>query len=94
MTPEDEIISRLYDIGEALLRDEMVVAILLRRERTPDGPLTNVQYRVVRFPRLDDHGTPLHKLPNCPRCGQDELGVIHGSLVKCYACSLELWGPG
>lgn len=35
---------------------------------------------------LDEWGTPKSKLPDCPLCGEDELGVIHGRLVMCYLC--------
>lgn len=49
------------------------------------------------FPQLDEWGLPRAKLPDCPRCGEDELGVIHEGLVLCYRCGWELWrdpGPG
>jgi len=42
------------------------------------------------FPKLDHWGTPLEKLPDCPRCGADELGVIHVSLMICYACGWKM----
>ena len=41
------------------------------------------------FPELDEWGTPTEKLPNCPRCGEDELGVINATRVMCYWCSWE-----
>ncbi len=44
----------------------------------------------MEFPELDEWGTPVEKLPNCPRCGEDELGVIHAGLVLCYACGWTL----
>ena len=40
---------------------------------------------------LDEHDTPTEKLPNCPRCDEDELGVIHAGHAFCYACYLKLW---
>lgn len=40
----------------------------------------------TKFPELDELGTPVHKLPNCPNCDDDELGVIHKDLVQCYKC--------
>lgn len=43
------------------------------------------------FPKLDEWGTPKEKLPDCPRCGEDELGVIHPGYLLCYACGWELW---
>lgn len=39
---------------------------------------------------LDEHGTPKVKLPNCPKCGQDELGVVHANLMLCYACGWKI----
>lgn len=29
---------------------------------------------------------PTAKMPNCPRCGEDELGMLHAELTICYAC--------
>lgn len=43
------------------------------------------------FPDLDCWGRPMVKLPNCPRCDADELGVIHENLVMCYACNWKLF---
>lgn len=45
---------------------------------------------IVAFPELDEYGTPKKKLPNCPRCGDDELGVIHADYMMCYACGWEM----
>ena len=39
---------------------------------------------------LDEYGTPTEKLPNCPRCDEDELGVIHERLILCYSCGWRL----
>ena len=44
----------------------------------------------MTFPELDEWGRPTAKLPDCPRCGDDELGVIHVCLVLCYRCGWEL----
>lgn len=44
----------------------------------------------MEFPELDEWDTPKAKLPNCPRCGDDELGVIHRNYMMCYACGWEL----
>jgi ribosomal protein L37AE/L43A len=41
---------------------------------------------------LDEFGTPKAKLPDCPKCDTDELGVIHADLVLCYACGWKLEG--
>jgi hypothetical protein len=45
----------------------------------------------MNFPKLDDWGRPVEKLPDCPRCGEDELGVINPACLFCYACGWELW---
>lgn len=45
----------------------------------------------VTFPDLDEWGTPTAKLPNCPKCGENELGVIHEGLMLCYFCGWEQW---
>lgn len=45
----------------------------------------------MEFPELDQWGTPIEKLPSCPRCGEDELGVMHRQLVLCYWCGWQLW---
>jgi len=39
---------------------------------------------------LDENGTPKRKLPNCPNCNEDELGVIHADLVLCYRCGWKI----
>lgn len=44
----------------------------------------------MTFPELDEWGTPTAKLPDCPQCGEDELGVIHSGLLMCYRCGWEL----
>ena len=44
----------------------------------------------MKFPELDENGTPKEKLPDCPRCEEDELGVIHPELLFCYNCGWRL----
>ena len=39
---------------------------------------------------LDEYGTPKVKLPNCPKCDEDELGVIHENLTLCYRCGWKI----
>jgi hypothetical protein len=46
---------------------------------------------MMDFPKLDEYGTPLEKLPDCPKCGMDELGVVNEECMMCYACGWELW---
>jgi ribosomal protein L37AE/L43A len=41
---------------------------------------------------LDEFDTPKRKLPPCPRCDEDELGVIHANLMLCYQCGWKLEG--
>jgi ribosomal protein L37AE/L43A len=41
---------------------------------------------------LDEFGGPKVKLPNCPKCDEDELGVIHANLILCYSCRWKLEG--
>jgi hypothetical protein len=48
---------------------------------------------VTTFPELDEHGTPTAKLPDCPQCGDDELGVVSRDCVLCYRCGWEFWRP-
>jgi ribosomal protein L37AE/L43A len=45
---------------------------------------------MIAFPELDEYGTPKTKMPDCPRCGDDELGVIHECLILCYKCGWKL----
>jgi ribosomal protein S27AE len=49
-----------------------------------------VHWPKMPFPELDEHGTPTAKLPDCPVCGDDELGVIHADLMVCYACGYRV----
>jgi len=44
----------------------------------------------IPFPELDEYNTPKEKLPNCPNCGEDELGVIHERYMMCYACKWRM----
>lgn len=41
---------------------------------------------------LDEFDTPKRKLPNCPRCDEDELGVIHADYLLCYRCGWSITG--
>lgn len=53
---------------------------LMRRE---------VEWQLARM-QYDEHGTPSTKMPDCPVCGEDELGATsrYGSCVHvvCYRC--------
>lgn len=39
---------------------------------------------------LDEHDRPKVKMPDCPKCGGDELGVVHANLVLCYLCGWKI----
>jgi ribosomal protein S27AE len=41
---------------------------------------------------LDEFDRPKVKLPNCPRCDEDELGVIHADLLLCCRCGWKIEG--
>lgn len=36
------------------------------------------QYRIA---------SPITKMPNCPNCGEDELGLMQPNEAFCYACT-------
>ena len=38
------------------------------------------------LPPTDVWGTPVSKMPNCPNCGEDELGLIEPDRGLCYVC--------
>lgn len=44
---------------------------------------------VVELPKSDEYGIPVSKMPNCPKCGEDELGMIHPMYAICYACGTD-----
>jgi hypothetical protein len=39
---------------------------------------------------LDEYDRPKKRLPECPKCDEDELGVIHPGLIMCYRCGWNL----
>lgn len=39
---------------------------------------------------LNDYGSPKAKMPDCPVCGEDELGVINEKRIFCYRCCFEV----
>ncbi len=41
---------------------------------------------------LDEFDRPKVKLPDCPKCDEDELGVIHADLLLCYRCGWKIEG--
>lgn len=44
----------------------------------------------IKFPEWNEiEMKPKFKMPNCPICGQDELGMINENLVICYNCDFK-----
>ena len=41
---------------------------------------------VARLPDVDEWGVPLDKVPNCPNCGEDELGMVQADRAVCNLC--------
>lgn len=41
----------------------------------------------IRLPEVDEWGVPLSKMPDCPQCGEDELGLIETDRAFCYQCN-------
>ncbi len=41
----------------------------------------------VTIPQLTPLGVPTKKLPHCPACHEDELGVLNPDIMMCYSCS-------
>lgn len=41
---------------------------------------------LLPLPDVDEFGTPLTKMPNCPHCGEDELGMMSDGHALCYRC--------
>lgn len=46
-----------------------------------------------KFPELDEYDRPIEKLPDCPSCEEDELGVINAGTVLCYFCGWKFNKP-
>lgn len=49
--------------------------------------------RALRDVRFDEYGTPDRKLPDCPRCGEDELHICpFACRAHCLRCNWEcMW---
>lgn len=41
----------------------------------------------IPLPPADSWGTPTAKMPHCPQCGCDELGLIEPDRGVCYVCN-------
>jgi DNA-directed RNA polymerase subunit RPC12/RpoP len=50
----------------------------------------------MKLPKCDEWGTPIAKMPNCPVCDEDELGMMQPGSAFCYRCGAEIadynWG--
>jgi hypothetical protein len=44
----------------------------------------------MKFPELDEHGKLKEKLPNCPACGEDEVGLVNPLMLMCCKCNWTL----
>lgn len=51
-----------------------------------DIRITTHEY-LLPLPSVDEWGTPTSKMPNCPHCGDDELGMIFPDQAVCNRCS-------
>lgn len=40
----------------------------------------------IELPAVDENGVPLTKMPDCPVCGDDELGMMNKNQAFCYRC--------
>jgi len=47
--------------------------------------------KIEKWPEIDKWGRPMQKMPDCPECGEDELGLITSEYIMCYSCSFEAW---
>lgn len=42
---------------------------------------------IDNFPDTNSYGVPVSKMPNCPNCGEDELGLLEKDRALCYRCN-------
>ena len=48
------------------------------------------QAAIEPWPEYDyDKMRPKKKLPDCPKCGEDELGMINTNYIFCYNCTTD-----
>jgi len=45
----------------------------------------------VNWPECNEWGVPKEKMPDCPFCGLDELGLIHDDEILCYYCGVKFY---
>lgn len=41
---------------------------------------------VIELPPVDEWGVPTEKMPYCPVCGEDEVGMFAAGRALCYRC--------
>ncbi len=46
---------------------------------------------ILKLPDCDIDGVPVSKMPNCPFCHEDELGMMESEHAICYNCSEEFF---
>ena len=46
----------------------------------------------MALPPCDEWGVPIWKMPPCPKCSEDELGMLSPGFALCYACGFRVWG--
>lgn len=44
----------------------------------------------MTLPKCNEYGTPKEKMPYCPNCGEDELGMMTPSYAICYSCGIMI----
>ena len=49
-------------------------------------PLLGVKSIIMTLPHVDENGTPITKMPYCPRCSEDELSMLNGQAFCNYCC--------
>lgn len=45
------------------------------------------------LPACGRWGAPLERMPHCPRCGEDELGMLRPGYAFCYVCGHVIEEP-
>lgn len=43
----------------------------------------------IKLPECDELGRPKEKMPDCPKCGNDEFGMIAPGEAFCYSCGFK-----
>lgn len=51
-----------------------------------------MKIHAMRLPSCDAWGVPTEKMPRCPHCREDELGMMRPGHALCYACGIHVIG--